>query len=170
MKQIALFSVALLALVFHTTAQTKHSELLTGNRVSEATKIQFAKDYPGHQAMHWERKPDYDRVIFLLNGEHTTAYYNAHSKLVGTIVDKLFSALPTNAQVDIVYKYPDYTAEAVIFYDDNEDEPGGLVLASQDFDDWDYYFVKMKHKGDNREIMLKVDMSGNVSLFNKQAN
>lgn len=137
------------------------------DKVREKTVKQFEKDFPGVKEVYWEKSSVYDKADFTQHGERAHAYYNDRSILVGTIIDKQFSDLPEKARRTILEQYKNYTPEVCALYDDNEDEPGGLVLYTQTFDSWDHYFVRAKDKKTGKEIMLEVSMTGDVAPYTK---
>jgi len=71
--------------------------------------------------------------------------------------------LPENAQKRIKKEYPGYDATAVIKFDDNEANDMDMILYGMSFNDADNYFVELNK--DNKIIVVKVDMEGQVSYF-----
>lgn len=135
---------------------------LEGTEVSPLAKQEFYNIYGNIPAV-WKRTPDYDQVSFTSDGEARTSYYDAGAKLVGTIIQKKFEDLPEDSQKYINEKYPGYTKEAVVFYDDNELNTTDIVVFNRQFDDEDCFYIKLK-KG-NDEILVKVKQTGEVSFF-----
>ncbi|MFT3678067.1 MAG: hypothetical protein QM781_19400 [Chitinophagaceae bacterium] len=127
----------------------------------------FATDFPLATETNWTKTDGYNSVSFVNNGEHAHAYYNDKGILVGTIIDKKFTDLPERSRYYITDHYADYAISAVALYDDNEDEPGGLTLNSQSFDNWDHYFVRLIQKKTHQQLMLQVSTTGDVSVYNK---
>lgn len=136
---------------------------LEGNVVSEKSKQAFAKDFPGMMADSWTRGINFDEVIFQNAGKRTTAYYDENAELVGTTVAMHFSDLPKKGQDYINKHYPGYSKEAVILFDDNEQNETDMVLYNTQFEDEDNYFVELKK--DNKAIVVKCTMDGMVSYF-----
>ena len=92
-----------------------------------------------------------------------SAYYDIDANLIGTTMDKTFDDLPAKAQKYINSKYGSYSKSGVIFFDDNEFNETDMVLYNQPFEDADNYFVELQK--DNKEIILRVNMNGDVSFF-----
>ena len=127
----------------------------------------FRTDFPMATEVNWTKMDGYNTVSFVNNGERAHAYYNDKGILVGTIIDKKFTDLPDRAQYYITDHYNDYDISAVALYDDNEDEPGGLTLNSQSFDNWDHFFVRLIQKKTHQQLMLQVSTTGDVSVYKK---
>jgi hypothetical protein len=96
-------------------------------------------------------------------GKKLRAYYDYDSKLIGTTRREKFTDLPEAAQKQILEKYSDYKVSGVVKFDDNEDNDMDMVLYGTGLDDADNHFVELKK--DNKAIVLKVDLSGDVSFF-----
>lgn len=63
-------------------------------------------------------------------------------------------------------KYKGYTADAVIYFDDNEYNDTDMILYGQQFADEDNYFVELV-KG-SKKIVLRSNMAGDVSFFSNR--
>ena len=138
-----------------------------GNEVSDEAKQQFRIDFGNIPVDKWERTTDFDEASFLNKGYPMTAYYDADAQLVGTTTNVAFEDIPSKAQEYITQKYPDYSREGVVLFDDNESNETDMIIYGAQVDDADNYFVDLKK--DNREIILQVNMFGDVSFF-KQIN
>jgi hypothetical protein len=136
---------------------------LEGNQVSARSKDAFSTDFGNIPASKWERTANYDEATFTKDSQVMTAFYDYDSKLVGVTSHKTFADIPANAQKFINEKYPGYSKADVVFFDDNELNETDMILYGDQFDDADNYFVDLKK--DNKETILRVSMSGNVSFF-----
>lgn len=136
---------------------------LEGNSVSYQSKEAFYGDFGKIPVSKWERTTNFDQATFVKDGEVLTAYYDAGSKLVGTTSQKTFVDIPAAAQKFINRKYKGYSKAAVVFFDDNEWNETDMMLYGKQFADADNYFVVLKK--DNKDIILQVDMTGDVSFF-----
>lgn len=136
---------------------------LKGNSVSYQAKQSFIRDFGNLPVTKWERTANFDEATFVKNGVSMTAFYDADAALVGTVQPKTFKDLPAKAQKYIDGKYKDYSKGEVIFFDDNEANTSDMLLFNQQFDDADNYFIQLKK--DNKEIVLQVNSSGDVSFF-----
>ena len=145
--------------------ERKELRKLEGKEVDNLTRLAFYGDFGNIPVIKWERTENYDEATFMKDGEATTAYYDADSKLVGTTSNKTFEDLPAAAQKSINAKYRDYTKGTVVFFDDNEANETDMILYGDQFADADNYFVDLKK--DNNEIILQVNMIGDVSFFKK---
>jgi hypothetical protein len=136
---------------------------LNGTEVSYQAKSQFYQDFGNIVVTKWERTANFDKATFTKDGQVMTAYYDADAKLVGTTSPKTFAGIPANAQKFIDTKYNGYSKEDVILFDDNELNETDMIFYGTQFDDADNYFVELKK--DNKEIILQVNMRGDVSVF-----
>lgn len=130
--------------------------------VSERTKAQFAIDFPDATNVHFVRTDNFDEVVFVQNKKKIRAYYDYDNNLVGITQKESFTDLPGNAQKEILEKYPGYTITHVIKGHDYEDNDMDMIYEGP-FDNTDDYFVELKN--DSKEIVVKVDLSGDVSYF-----
>ncbi|MBO9571555.1 MAG: hypothetical protein J7497_05020 [Chitinophagaceae bacterium] len=143
--------------------EKKDLKKLEGNDVSYQAKQSFAEDFGNIPVSKWERTANFDEATFARNGETTKAFYDSDGELVGTTTVKTFHDIPVRAQQLINKKYPDYTKEAVILFDDNEFNETDMILYNQQFEDADNYFIELK-KGDTTIIVMS-DMNGDISYF-----
>jgi hypothetical protein len=144
-------------------ADKKELRKLEGSEVSYQSKQAFYKDFGNIPVLSWKRSMYFDEATFMQDGQKMTAFYDYDSELVGTTTSKKFSDLPMSAQNYINKKYKDYTKGAIILFDDNEYNDTDMMLYGSQFDDEDNYFVSLKKN--NKQIILKVDMSGYVNTF-----
>ena len=143
--------------------ERKELKKLEGNVVSDQSKDAFYGDFGKIPVSKWERTAYYDKATFIKDGEVMTAYYDADSKLVGTTSQKAFTDIPAAAQKFIDAKYKDYSKEDVVFFDDNEWNETDMIMYGNQFADADNYFVELVK--DNKDIILQVNMLGNVIFF-----
>ena len=133
------------------------------NEVSYLTRNQFAIDFPDAKNVQFVKTENFDEVAFVSGKEQLRAYYDYKSKLVGTTQKKSFADLPENAQKEILKKYADYSVDNVIKFDDNESNETDMIMFGTTLGDADNYFVELKN--DSKAIVVKVDLSGEVSFF-----
>ena len=143
--------------------ERKELKKLEGKEVSYQSMQAFYGDFGKIPVSKWERTAYYNRATFIKDGQVMTAYYDANSKLVGTASDKTFADLPAAAQKYIDAKYKGYSKTGVVFFDDNEWNETDMIMYGNQFDDADTYFVELKK--DNKDIILQVNMTGNVTFF-----
>lgn len=143
--------------------ERKELRKLEGKEVGSQSKQAFYSDFGNITVSKWERTANYDKATFTKDGQAMTAYYDFDSKLVGTTSHKTFADIPASAQKQIDAKYQGYTKADVIFFDDNEINETDMIMFGNQFDDADNYFVDLKK--DNKEIILHVNMSGDISFF-----
>ena len=74
---------------------------LEGNEVSYQSKQAFATDFGNITPLSTERLDNFDEFTFTKNNKIKSAFYDIDSKLVGTIENKTFADLPSNAQKEI---------------------------------------------------------------------
>jgi hypothetical protein len=130
------------------------------SEVSGITKSQFANDFPDAMNVHFESKRDFDKISFMQGAKEITAYYDYQSQLIGTTEMKSFNDLPSNAQNEILDKYPGYTIADIVEFNDNQSINAEMVLYGNSYDDGDNYFVELK--ANSKAILVKVNLSGGV--------
>lgn len=133
------------------------------NEVNLFTRRRFEIDFPDATSVNYAKTKEFDLVFFLSGDKKFIAYYDNSSSLVGTTSIKVFTDLPEKAQNEIRKNYADYTVEKVIRYDDNVKNDADMILYGTSFDDADNYFAELKN--DNKAIVVKVDLAGDVSFF-----
>ncbi|MFM9911179.1 MAG: hypothetical protein ACKVOW_17700 [Chitinophagaceae bacterium] len=136
---------------------------LKGNEISDQSKQAFNSDFGNITVTKWERTENLDKATFTKDGHEMYAFYDYDAKLVGTVQDKSFAALPANAQSFINKKYKDFSKGDVIFFDDNELNSTNMILYHTEFTDANNYFVELQ-KGD-KKIVVQINMSGEVKYF-----
>ena len=141
----------------------KEHRLENRSEVSDLTKTQFAIDFPGATNVHFGKTSEFDVVSFTSGKRMLRAYYDYEQELVGTTQEKTFADLPENAQKEIHKKYAGYSVDGVIKFDDNQSNETDMIMYGTSFDDADNYFVELKN--DSKAIIVKVDLSGEVSFF-----
>ncbi|MFT3679595.1 MAG: hypothetical protein QM791_04945 [Ferruginibacter sp.] len=144
-------------------ADKKELKNLKSDEVNYQLKEQFVEDFGKVDPVQWTKDAGFDKATFTREGIQTNAWYDFNNSLVGTSSVKAFADLPSKAQKQINEKYAGYTKKQVIFFDDNELNETDMILYGQQFEDADNYFVELK-KGTS-EIVLQVNMNGDVSLF-----
>lgn len=143
--------------------ERKEMRQLEGSEPTYQSKEAFLGDFGNIPNASWKRDKFFDVVTFTKDGVSQTAYYDAGSALVGTVINKSFSDLPASAQKEINKKYAGYQKGKVIMFDDNESNSTDMMLYETWFDDADNYFIELQ-KG-TTYLILKVNMEGNVSFF-----
>ena len=134
-----------------------------GNDVSEQARQHFDKDFANTSDSKWERTAKFDEVRFTKGGKNSRAFYGSNTRLVGTSYDKTFEDLPIRAQRTIKRKYRSYTPGDVQFYKENSNNREDMTLYNKQFSSSNNYFVEMTN--DNKRIVLRVNMNGDVSFF-----
>ncbi len=188
MKKLLVFSIATLLLTTTNNAQTREASIkkdslnrkeaaikkekkyerkelrkLEGKAVSYLAKNQFANDFGNIPVNKWERATNFDEATFSKDGQVMMAFYDYNAKLVGTTSQKTFANIPANAQKFIDTKYKGYSKESVLLFNDVELNTTDMILFGTQFADADNYFVELKK--DNTKIIIRVNMSGDVSFF-----
>ena len=133
------------------------------NEVSYQTTQQFQMDFPNAKDVIFEKTKNFDEVVFTSGMKTLRAFYDYDSRLIGTTEKEKFSDLPETAQREIEKQYKDYTVNEVFLFHDNENNDTNMILYGTSFDDADNHFVILK-KG-NKEVVVEVGMSGEVSYF-----
>jgi hypothetical protein len=141
----------------------KELRKLEGQEVSVEAKQHFDTDFIATTDARWERTAHFDEVAYTKDGQMSKAYYDTDTKLVGTTSNRTFEELPAKAQKTINRKYRSYKSGDVILFHDNEFNRSNMVLYNQQFIDNNNYFVEMK--SENKRIVLRVNMEGDVFYF-----
>jgi hypothetical protein len=129
-----------------------------------ATENQFDYDFPRAKDIGWNRGV-FEEATFTDNGVTRTAFYDEDHDLVGTTNTIEFTSLPAKARQYIDKKYPGYTVERTLLFDDNEANETDMILFNHAFEDEDTYFA-MLSKGKDRFI-LQIALDGRVSFFTR---
>lgn len=137
----------------------KEKALTTPNYLTEQ---QFLIDFPNATAVEWYNK-EMPAATFMMNGKKMTAFYDYKNELIGTTTMVPYSDVPEAGQKYIDKHYKDFTVERVVLFDDNENNETDMMLYGTPFDDEDNYFVELSNN--NKEIVLQVNTSGDVSFF-----
>jgi hypothetical protein len=132
----------------------KEGAVTNQDAVSVFTRNQFASDFPDATNIRFEKTNEFDEVNYSQKGRKTTAYYDNNGELLGTLRNRSFHDLASDAQTEIVKKYPGYTVVSVVRFNANDD------ISSMENS---HYFVEIKNN--NKTIVLMVDLSGEVSFF-----
>lgn len=143
--------------------RSKTSSILSANDVSFQSRESFISDFGEIPNVGWHRGLIFDEATFMKKGEMYTAFYDYDAQLVGLMSDKTYEDLPDAAQNFIQKKYSGYAVKAVKFFDDNEQNETDMSLYGKQFEDDDNYFVELRK--DNKDIVLQVDMEGDVYFF-----
>ncbi|MDF2381228.1 hypothetical protein JMG10_07115 [Nostoc ellipsosporum NOK] len=141
----------------------KELKKLEGNEVSYMTKQQFYSDFDDITEVAWRRTENYDIASFTQDGVSKSAYYDANSKLVGTVEPKTFKDLPEKAQQYIKKKWGSYQVMHVIYFNDNEWNDTDMLLYGEQFDDADNYFIELSKGSD--KVILQSDTNGETGFF-----
>ncbi|MFT3704307.1 MAG: hypothetical protein QM802_18205 [Agriterribacter sp.] len=128
-----------------------------------ASRQQFSGDFPAATDINFWQSNGIDVISFLQSNIQYKAYYDAGSKLIGTVTPKTIADIPANALASIRKKYKDFTIDKVIFFDDNELNKSEIVLYGQTFGDADDYFAELKNG--SKKFGLRITMDGSVSFF-----
>jgi hypothetical protein len=130
--------------------------------VNRATENQFYSDFPNAKDVSWTEGA-FAEATFQDGDVFKTAFYDMDNELVGTTTNVDYSALPDRAKLYIEKKYPGYTIDKVILFDDNEANDTDMYLFNSRFEDEDTYFPLLSNG--SKQLLLKVTTEGNVSFF-----
>lgn len=110
----------------------------------------FQKEFSFAKNAKWEVKGNLTRVIFLLNDQGVSAWYNSDAELVTTARNILYNQLPISVIRALEKEYAD--AEF-------------LGITEVNRNDETYYQIRADEK--NRKLLLKASPSGNISVLKK---
>lgn len=188
MKNLTIYSAAILMVLSFATAQAQDTKALSHNSkmdnvkneskaekreirkmnksfVSDLSEDAFYADFGKIPNVGWERELGFDIALFTKDGKDYKAYYDFNSKLVGTTNVITFAELPKKSQEGIKKHYKDYTVDKVIFFKDNEVNDQDMLLYGTQFSDTDNYFVEMSNKTKN--IVVQTNPNGELFFFSE---
>lgn len=188
MKNLTIYSAAILMVLSFATAQAQDTKALSHNSkmdnvkneskaekreirkmnksfVSDLSEDAFYADFGKIPNVGWERELGFDIALFTKDGKDYKAYYDFNSKLVGTTNVITFAELLKKSQEGIKKHYKDYTVDKVIFFKDNEVNDQDMLLYGTQFSDTDNYFVEMSNKTKN--IVVQTNPNGELFFFSE---
>jgi hypothetical protein len=127
------------------------------------SRQQFNVDFPSATDIIFWQSNGIDVISFTQNKIQCKAYYDADSKLIGTVTPKTIADIPANALAHIRKNYKDFSIDKVIFFDDNEFNESDIILYGQTFNDADNYFAELSKGG--KKFVVKIAKDGAVSFF-----
>jgi hypothetical protein len=110
----------------------------------------FQKEFSFAKNVKWEEEGNLARVIFSLNDQGITAWYNSDAELVTTARNILYNQLPISVMRSLDKEYPG----ADIF---------GIVEISRNNET--YYQIRADRK--SKKLLLKASPSGNITVMKK---
>ena len=110
----------------------------------------FQKEFSFAKNVQWEEEGNLARVIFSLNDQGITAWYNSDAELVTTARNILYNQLPISVIRPLDKEY----AGADIF---------GIVEISRNNET--YYQIRADKK--SKKLLLKASPSGNITVLKK---
>lgn len=148
-----LFITAAIATMFSFTALAKTP--VTGEEnISYAVLNHFNSDYKNAKMPAWTVTPTCQKVTFILDGAHLTAFYDLAGEYLGTTQAVDLKTIPAEAQKEIATKYSGYAVAEVIKYVNDGSNADVSPLA---------YFVDLKKAGS--EIVVRVTPGEKVHYF-----
>ena len=144
MKKIVVTLLALLTIGITVT--------LAGPATNVDPKIlsAFQKEFSFAKNVKWEEEGNLARVVFLLNDQGITAWYNSDAELVTTARNILYNQLPISVMRSLDKEYEG----ADIF---------GIVEVSRNSET--YYQIRADRQG--KKLLLKANPSGNIIVLKK---
>ena len=97
------------------------------------------------------------KAVFTKDGNKTTAYYNAKSRLVAIASPRKFSNMPYQAQGKIKTLYNGYTVVSVLGFNNNSTERGRRAGSQES------YLVELSSATD--KIIVKVNIAGEATVL-----
>ena len=110
----------------------------------------FQKEFSFAKNVKWEEEGNLTRVIFSLNDQGITAWYNSDAELVTTARNILYNQLP----ISVIRSLDNEYAGADIF---------GIVEISRNSET--YYQIRADKK--SKKLLLKASPSGNITVLKK---
>jgi len=110
----------------------------------------FQKEFSFAKNVKWEEEGNLARVIFSLNDQGITAWYNSDAELITTARNILYNQLPISVMRSLDKQY----TGADIF---------GIVEICRNDETW--YQIRADKKG--KKLLLKASPSGNIIVLKK---
>jgi len=130
--------------------------------VNSITQSQYYNDFPNAKNVTWTQG-EFAEAGFYDQDVFETAFYDRDNELVGVTRDVDYSSLPAKAKHYITKKYPGYSVQKIILFEDNESNDTDMFLFNNSFDDEDTYFPVISNGV--KKIILRVTADANVSVF-----
>jgi hypothetical protein len=120
---------------------------------NDKTLSLFKAAYPGAEKVHYKALGELVSISFVLDNTTMQAFYNADGEQVAVsrVID--YKNLPLRAVTTLQNKFNDYTATEVIEMDHSTEGTS--------------YFVSLVNN--SQKVVVKVSVSGEVSVFKKSA-
>jgi hypothetical protein len=110
----------------------------------------FQKEFSFAKNVKWEKEGNLARVVFLLNDQGITAWYNADAELVTTARNILYNQLPISVMRSLD---KDYSGAEIL----------GITEISRN--DETYYQIRADKRG--KKLLLKANPSGNIIVLKR---
>src|SRR5678810_424845 len=144
MKKIVVTLLALLTIGITVT--------LAGPATNVDPKIlsAFRKEFSFAKNVKWEEEGNLARVVFLLNDQGITAWYNSDAELVTTARNILYNQLPISVMRSLDKEYSGADVLGITEISRNEET---------------YYQIRADKRG--KKLLLKANPSGNIIVLKK---
>jgi len=110
----------------------------------------FQKEFSFAKNVKWEEEGNLARVVFLLNGQGITAWYNSDAELVTTARNILYNQLPISVMRSLDKEYSGADILGITEISRNEQT---------------YYQIRADKQG--KKLLLKANPSGNIIVLKK---
>lgn len=90
------------------------------NKVSNMALRTFQTEFGNATNVEWTVKSSFTKASFLKDGQNTEAFFDTDGNLIGSSRAITIDQLPTDAKRSFAKKYPNYTINEAIRFDDNE--------------------------------------------------
>ena len=101
----------------------------------------------------WKTGDTYEKASLVWNNQNLEVFYNTNGEFLGVGKNVNVEVLPLNAQRTIQEKYKDYTITSIAEFDNADGEIN-------------FYASVLKN---NKSTILKINISGDVAVFQKEA-
>jgi len=142
----------------------KYSKTYETGNVKAATKRKFNADFGSIPNVIWEKSKTLDKVTFVRDGYKMVAYYNSHSRLVGTGSAGTMSGMSGQTLAGIKTMYKDYSIGSVIFFDNNEANITSKLVYGIRLKE-ENYLVELS--SETRKIIVRVNVIGGKTVINQ---
>ncbi|MDP4284145.1 MAG: hypothetical protein Q8891_06955 [Bacteroidota bacterium] len=138
------------------------------NKISDMPTLtveKFKTDFPKAQNVNWLKTDGYIEVNYKLNNSQMVTFYDFNNNLIGTGKYVTYQSLPARSLKKIAKDYKGYKPEKVMYFDDNDQNANNMNFFGSDIDVDDYYALLRDKKNAQKEIVLQITPTGQVSYF-----
>ncbi len=158
--------VSFLVLIFVSFSFAQIPKLNLVNEIDKIpvnTKNEFAANYSEVQNVIWKKEDGYYKASFTKDNKPLMAFFNYDDQLIGEGYYVEYTDLPEKARERIAEKYPNYSPQKSMFFNNNESNVSDFLNFPGSTLPEESYFVLLKE--DAKEIVVNVTKDGEVAYY-----